>query len=642
MSETTPSSASPISRPIAVLSGILSTGVAIGLMFWARAAYQIRTLPERVMEWLLLFVPTSLFEKGLQTFGANAKDLALYGAYIVMALLLFVLAIFAVRRSITSIVLASAALWLFAMAVVMPVTGAGFFATGLLQDVLLTNLSYLGIAFAYATVLLLVRVPLVAGSPKSGATASSANDSVARRAFVGGVLGTGVTYALTALTGRTAGTINSDLPLATIPRPPTEPPVVSTTAPSVSSPNAIPTATNVAHLTPTAVTAAGAPAAASPTAVSAVAQTSVAASPSATSVATAVEAAPTPPALTPSPVPAVSSNVVVPAPPPPARQIARNKDGSLTGAVPPPGQIAPLYTPNNVFYITTKNAGGDPVVNGTKWRLAIDGAVVKPVQLDLPLLYQLPTARMTKTLECISNYVQNCGQVPFGCNLISNSAWKGVRLSDILALAGGLQPGVQSIAIYSADEYVGSIPNDPTLLQEALLAYEMNGQVLPYEHGYPARLLTPGRYGMKSPKWVIAIRPMKSVLVDWFGQRGWNHDAIVRTMTRIDVPLNGQTLTAGPQRIGGIAYAGSRGIGRVDFSPDGGKSWQKASIIDKPTGIDQWVQWQGTFSMPASGTVQLTARSVDGTGAPQIAAYNPTQPDGATGLMSIQVKAAPA
>ncbi|HUX86374.1 MAG TPA: molybdopterin-dependent oxidoreductase, partial [Chloroflexota bacterium] len=235
--------------------------------------------------------------------------------------------------------------------------------------------------------------------------------------------------------------------------------------------------------------------------------------------------------------------------------------------------------------------------------------------------------------------VQNCGQVPFGCNLISNSAWKGVRLSDILALAGGLQPGVQSIAVYSADEYVGSIPNDPALHKETLLAYEMNGQVLPYEHGYPARLLTPGRYGMKSPKWVIAIRPMKSILVDWFGQRGWNHDAIVRTMTRIDVPSNGQTLTAGPQRIGGIAYAGSRGIARVDFSTDGGKSWQKASIIDKPSGIDQWVQWQGTFTMPASGTVDLTARSVDGTGTSQIAAYNPTQPDGATGLMSIQVKA---
>src|SRR5579883_880963 len=393
----------------AFLGSVAATGVALGLMFWARATYQIRTLPERVMEWLLLFVPTDLFEKGLQAYGANAKDIALYGAYAVMAIVLVVLGFIILRRGIRAIATASVALWLFAMGVVMPVTGAGFFAIDLFQDVLLTNLSYLGIAFAYATVLLLAHLLCVNNLASVMDTNRPAPAPWARRAFLGGLIGTGFAYAFTLWTGRSAGTISSGLPRASIPQP--QYPSQSTPAPAsptaqavqaVSTPTAEPAVVAGAPASPITVPTVPpsvTPASLTPTAIPSAVPTSAAASPAAAPVVSPVAN---------TPVSSVAPKIVIPPPPAPARQIARDKDGSLTGAVPPPGQVAPLYTPNQIFYITTKNAGGDPIVDATRWRLAIDGAVTRPVQLDLSLLYQLPAVTTVKTLECISNFVQNC------------------------------------------------------------------------------------------------------------------------------------------------------------------------------------------------------------------------------------------
>ena len=196
------------------------------------------------------------------------------------------------------------------------------------------------------------------------------------------------------------------------------------------------------------------------------------------------------------------------------------------------------------------------------------------MQLNLDILYRLPAIRFTKTLECISNWVNLCersqGGPAFGCDLISTAVWKGVRLSDVFALAGGVKANARSIAVIGADEFSSSIPPDPQTLASTLLVYEMNDQVLPLEHGYPARLLIPNRYGMKSPKWVIAMRPTNEVHLDWYGQRGWNLNAFVQTITRIDAPIHGQIMEAGDHTIAGIAYAGSRGISQVEYSADGG------------------------------------------------------------------------
>ena len=103
----------------------------------------------------------------------------------------------------------------------------------------------------------------------------------------------------------------------------------------------------------------------------------------------------------------------------------------------------------------------------------------------------------------------------------------------------------------------------------------MNGEPLPREHGYPARLLVPGRYGMKNPKWLTAIRALNQDYLGWYEQRNWNHDGIVKTMARIDDPVDGASPAARRPRVAGIAYAGDRGVRMVEVSlDDGGQTWQ--------------------------------------------------------------------
>ncbi|MGH2457966.1 MAG: molybdopterin-dependent oxidoreductase [Chloroflexota bacterium] len=613
-----------LSWPVALALAVPATVVAIALMFWARDTYQIRTLPERILDWSLQFIPIDFFEAGLEKFGTSAKHLALDGNYVGLAAILIVLGAAAIRKGASSILGLAFGLWLFAMLVVMPVTGAGFFGMDLPQDVLLTDASYLALALAYGTVLLVLwwlTRPRVAGSANA---VTVGNES--RRALIGAVAGTGVAYAATFWLGQNAGASNSSLPLANVSSlhaptaVPSSPSPVATVAPVV---NATPVAAPTTATTgPAAVVATAAPV---PT---------VAAASQPTVVATSA------PVATPTPVPTAAGKIVIPPRPAPAQAVPRDQNGALSASTQAMGQLAGEYTPANGFYITTKNAGGDPVVDPAKWRLVLDGEVANPVQLDLPILYQLPSIQIDRTLECISNWVNQCQAVPFGCGLIGNAHWKGVRLKDVLALGGGLKPGVVGIVTRGADEFTSYLPADPELLNDTLLVYEMNGKVLPLEHGYPARLLVPGRYGMKSPKWVIGIQPTRTVTTDYYGRLGWSKDGIVQAMTRIDVPGLNATLPAGPQRIAGIAYAGSRGVSRVEFSADGGQTWKRASFLEDPPDKDVWARWQGTFVMSASGSVNLAARCVDGNGTPQNTTYTITQPNGGTGLDSITVKSA--
>jgi DMSO/TMAO reductase YedYZ molybdopterin-dependent catalytic subunit len=302
--------------------------------------------------------------------------------------------------------------------------------------------------------------------------------------------------------------------------------------------------------------------------------------------------------------------------------------------------LAEPLTANDDFYIVTKNAGGDPVLGLADWRLRLDGDVQRAVEVDYASLRRLPAVEVTKTLECISNFVAKCELAPFGCDLISTARWKGVRVRDVLALAGGPRPGAVGLATLAADEYSTALPLEVALAPDTLLVYEMNGQVLPREHGYPLRLLVPGRYGMKNAKWIVALRVMSREFVDWYGQRNWSRDAIVKTMTRIDVPAPNATLAPGEQRIAGIAYAGDRGVAKVEYSADGGGTWQVAEFLEPPAGRDVWVRWQGRFTLAPGATVTLVARATDGTGGLQIEPFSLPQPDGGAGWCTNQVRAA--
>lgn len=589
----------PVTWPVAVLTSANASLLAVALMLGARAAWQLRSLPERLMEASLRLVTPDQFEATVDRFGPSGKDYALDAATVAFVLALILLGVAALRllRRPSGFLVLGVALWLVAMVVVMPLTDGGLFAAHLLSNPLLTNATYLGIGLGYATTLLLGRF---AFNQWSEAAPPRSADGAERRALLLGAAG-GATSLVGALLAARNPIRSSSLPLAQFhpaaaPGPPPPTVVAAAVSPSSEATTPIPQSRTVA--------------------------------------ATAVAAPPSPPAL-----PARSPTPASPYPePPPSVPPPRDKDGTLLAVRRAKGQVQSLLTPNADFYIVTKNAAGDPVLSSRDWRLIVDGAVQRPVQLDYPTLRRLPPVTVSKTLECISNLTAKCELTSFGCDLISTAQWTGVRLGDVLALAGGLKPGVASVVAFSADEYSSALGPTDALSPETLLVYAMNGTVLPREHGFPVRLLVPNHYGMKNAKWVVRVTAMTQEYVDWWGQHGWSHTAIVKTMSRIDVPVAGARLQAGSQRIGGIAYAGTRSIAKVEFSSDGGGTWQVATLKPGP-GKDTFVQWEGMFRLAAGQMAQLVCRATDGLGQQQIQPFSLPQPNGGTGWDSIAVMA---
>jgi DMSO/TMAO reductase YedYZ molybdopterin-dependent catalytic subunit len=550
-------------------------------MALVRWALLVRTIPERVLEWLLLFVPLDLFEAGLLRFGFDAKRYALYATILGSLALLAALGTLALwqRWSTRAIVALGVGLWLFTMLVILPLSGAGVFALGLLDGTRATVGGYFTVALLYTATL-------------AAAAALLAGDRPTKPRRVG--LGAEVPSRRTALAMMGGGLASYVATLAVVRwGPATQHQRVIVLDPQQPVPSG---GVDPLHPHPEAVGTA-------------------------------------------EPAAAQATGATGPIEPPPAKILRRDQDGAVVPGARRPGELANLITSNDDFYIVTKNPAGDPDLRAAQWRLVVDGEVGRTIQLDYMSLRNLPTVETTKTLECISNFVAKCELAPFGCELISTARWRGVRLSDLLELAGGLKAGVVSLAVISADEFSTALPLEVALAPDTLLVYEMNGQILPREHGYPARVLVPGRYGMKSAKWVVALRALSREFVDWYGQRNWSRQGIVKTMTRIDYPAPGAVLPPGEHRIAGIAYAGDRGVARVEFSADGGTSWRVAELLEPPVGRDAWVRWQGQFTLPERAELTLVARATDGLGVLQIEEFSLPQPDGASGWFTTTVRA---
>jgi DMSO/TMAO reductase YedYZ molybdopterin-dependent catalytic subunit len=275
------------------------------------------------------------------------------------------------------------------------------------------------------------------------------------------------------------------------------------------------------------------------------------------------------------------------------------------------------------FYVVSKNLGGDPVLNAGQWRLQLPGK-----SLTYDDLLAMPAQRLELTLECISNDV--------GGTLISNGVWEGPRVSDVLA-----QTSVPSNAVYmlmeSADGYTESFRLSE-LSNDHLLATHLNGEVLTPPHGFPARFIFPGHYGMKQPKWVTRIRFSASDQPGYWENNGWDEQAIVKTMSRIDQPVDGSARSAGAVRLSGIAFAGARRIGGVELSWDGGNSWHQAELQPELSPYS-WRFWQLSANLSA-GQYRVSVRARDGEGTVQTATPAPTLPNGADGYHTITIDVA--
>jgi DMSO/TMAO reductase YedYZ molybdopterin-dependent catalytic subunit len=272
-----------------------------------------------------------------------------------------------------------------------------------------------------------------------------------------------------------------------------------------------------------------------------------------------------------------------------------------------------------------------PSVEADGWTLRVFGEVDEPAEYDFSALQRsFDVIEEYSVLCCVSNEV--------GGDLIGNSAWSGVRLSDVLG-ATSPKRGDLDVVFRAADGYSDSIPLEVAMQRDTLLAVAQNGAPLTQEHGFPCRVRIPSIYGMKNVKWLESIELTPRDYQGYWQERGWSDVAGVRTQSRIDVA--GEELSARlgePTWIAGIAWAGERGISRVEVSTDGGGSWTDARLKEPISGA-AWTLWAIRWSPAARGTVVVLCRATDGGGHVQSEAEQPPHPAGATGYhrLSVQV-----
>jgi DMSO/TMAO reductase YedYZ molybdopterin-dependent catalytic subunit len=288
-------------------------------------------------------------------------------------------------------------------------------------------------------------------------------------------------------------------------------------------------------------------------------------------------------------------------------------------AFPQVAGLSPEITPTADFY----NVDIDflkPSVDAATWRLTVEGLVTSPYELSFTQLQSgFEVVEMAHTLTCISNEV--------GGNLISTAVWRGVRLKDVLARAG-LGPSVSEIVFKSTEGYSDSIPIAKATEDTTLVVFGMNGERLPTAHGFPARIIVPGIYGMKNVKWLTSIAAVDHHYKGYWEVRGWDDIARVKTESRIDAPASAASVHL-PGKLAGVAWAGDRGIAKVEVSDDGGATWRPA-VLKRELSPVAWRLWATDIS-PGTGPRRVLVRATDGTGETQTSQPASPHPSGASG-----------
>src|SRR6266487_3145121 len=271
------------------------------------------------------------------------------------------------------------------------------------------------------------------------------------------------------------------------------------------------------------------------------------------------------------------------------------------------GRIVQPITPNELFYCVTKNVV-DPRVDVDLWHLEVGGLVKNAATWRFDDLLGFETKEQETTLMCISNGLD--------AGLISNAVWKGFPLRDLLDRAVPLS-GAARVRFHGVDNYTDTIPLDKALQPTTLLAYEMNGAELPDRHGYPLRLIVPGYFGEKHVKWLTRVEVTDANAKGFYETQGWGPDFIAPTRSRIDVPDHESRFSIRELRpsveLKGMAYGADRGISRVEFSSDGGKSWRDAEIYYSGGNL-AWSLWKTEWMPDAAGDYMLVVRATDGEG----------------------------
>jgi sulfite oxidase len=293
-----------------------------------------------------------------------------------------------------------------------------------------------------------------------------------------------------------------------------------------------------------------------------------------------------------------------------------------------------VITPNSAFYIRSHFA--HPVIKEPEWSLVVEGKVQRPITLRYADLRALPARTLLVTLECAGNgraYLQPPveGEL-WQYGAVSTAEWTGVSLCAVLEEAG-LLPTAQEVVIEGADQgyvaaanktlaFARSLPLQRALHPDTLLAYAMNGEALPVEHGFPLRLVVPGWYGMASVKWVRRVEAVAQPFRGYFQADSYVLDRAEQTGAKpvplttagprslIIAPEEGARLPRGSHILRGLAWAGAAPVCQAEVSLDGGATWEQACFTSEPT-CYAWRRWEFVWHAAAPGAVTLLSRALD-------------------------------
>jgi DMSO/TMAO reductase YedYZ molybdopterin-dependent catalytic subunit len=302
--------------------------------------------------------------------------------------------------------------------------------------------------------------------------------------------------------------------------------------------------------------------------------------------------------------------------------------------------LTDYLTPNDLFFVRSHWLPRIP--DAKTWRLAVGGEVARPQQFSLADLKKLPHAEATCVLQCAGNgralHTPPMPGVQWRYGAVGNARWRGVRLRDVLARVG-VRPRAAHLGLFGSDDPPGKVPpfhrsiELSKAMDDCILAWEMNGQPLPAQHGAPLRLVVPGWAGDHWMKWLTRIdaspQPLGGFFMDtayrWPLKPGAPGVAFkpeeMKPLTEMAVKSN---ITTAPKRasmkgtydVRGFAFSGAPDIARVEISDDGGRTWKRAQL-DARHSPHAWRLWHLRWKPRAAGRATLLARATDSRGAVQ-------------------------
>jgi DMSO/TMAO reductase YedYZ molybdopterin-dependent catalytic subunit len=291
--------------------------------------------------------------------------------------------------------------------------------------------------------------------------------------------------------------------------------------------------------------------------------------------------------------------------------------------------VSSFYTPNANFY-RIDTAVEVPQVRAEEWELRIHGMVDKEIRLSYDDLLQREMVEQDITLTCVSNTV--------GGSLVGNARWLGTPLKALLDEAG-IDPAANQIVGRSVDGWTSGFPIEALDGdRQALLAVGMNGEPLPLEHGFPARVVVAGLYGyVSATKWITELEVTTFDEFDaYWVKRGWDDRGPIKTQARIDTPRTLAKVAPGTVAIGGVAWAQTIGVSTVEVKIDDGE-FAEATLADELS-VNTWRLWSYSWEGATPGRHRLTVRATDANGEVQTDERADPFPNGASGWMSIFVE----